>query len=66
MSETELLVHNFGLNPLFVFDPENPSNSPLPGDPMNVWWPLYPEHFRRVFTHAFTTGLHDAVRCTAG
>lgn len=60
VSETELLVRNFGLNPLFVFDPENPSNSPLPGDQMNVWWPLYPEHFRRVFTHAFTTGLHDA------
>ena len=26
---------------------------------MNVWWPIYPEDFRRVFTHAFTTGLHD-------
>jgi eukaryotic-like serine/threonine-protein kinase len=60
VSETELLVRDFGLNPLFVFDPGDPSNSPVPGDPMSTWWPIYPEQFRRVFTRAFTTGLHDA------
>ena len=60
ISETELLLNNFGLNPVFVFDPDDRSNSPVPGDPMLTWWPIYPEQFRRVFTRAFTAGLHDA------
>jgi len=60
ISETELLVHNLGFNPLFVFDPDDPSNSPVPGDPVLTWWPIYPDQFRRVFTRAFTTGLRDA------
>jgi serine/threonine protein kinase len=60
ISEAELLVRNVGLNPLFVFDPDDLSNAPVPDDPMLTWWPIYPQEFRRVFTHAFTTGLHDA------
>ncbi|MBV9205766.1 MAG: hypothetical protein JO037_10285 [Actinobacteria bacterium] len=60
ISETELLVRNFGVNPLFVFHPDDPSNSPVPGDPMRTWWPIYPRQFRSVFTRAFTTGLRDA------
>ena len=60
MSETELLVRNFGIEPLFVFDPDDPSNRPLPGDRVVTWWALYPQECRRVFTHAFTAGLHDA------
>jgi DNA-binding helix-hairpin-helix protein with protein kinase domain len=59
-SETELLVRNFGLEPLFIFDPEDPSNRPLPGDRVVTWWGIYPQQCRRVFTQAFTTGLHDA------
>ena len=59
-SETGLLVSNLGRDPLFVFDPGDPSNSPLPGDPMNTWWPVYPGYFRQVFTEAFTSGLRDA------
>ena len=31
-SETELLLRNFGTEPVFIFDPGNPSNRPLPGD----------------------------------
>ena len=27
---------------------------------MAIWWPIYPQQFRGVFTRAFTTGLHDA------
>jgi eukaryotic-like serine/threonine-protein kinase len=60
VSETELLVRNIGQKPLFVFDPDDPSNAPGPGDPMSTWWPIYPQELRRVFTSAFTTGLHDA------
>ncbi len=60
ISETELLVRNFGVHPLFIFDPEDPSNGPLPGDSVAAWWPIYPQQIRDVFTQAFTKGLHDA------
>ena len=53
-------MRNFGTAPLFVFDPDNPANRPLPSDRVNLWWSLYPQSFRRVFTRAFTVGLHDA------
>lgn len=59
-SETELLVRNFGIEPVFVFDPDDPSNRPVPGDRMVTWWAIYPLPCRQVFTQAFTTGLHDA------
>lgn len=59
-SETELLVRNFGIKPVFIFDPDDPSNRPLPGDRVVTWWAIYPQQCRRVFTKAFTTGLHDA------
>jgi DNA-binding helix-hairpin-helix protein with protein kinase domain len=60
LSETEVTLRNFGTHPLFVFDPQDQSNRPLPGDPVSVWWPIYPVHCQRVFTEAFTTGLRDA------
>ena len=59
-SETELLMHNFGIEPVFIFDPDDPSNRPVSGDKALTWWPIYPEQCRRVFTRAFTAGLHDA------
>ncbi len=60
LSETELTVRNFGVGPLFIFDPGDPSNRPLPGDPVARWWDLYPRQCRQVFTRAFTAGLRDA------
>ncbi len=60
LSETELTLRNFGLQPLFVFDPDDGSNRPLPDSLVNIWWPIYPGHCHRLFTQAFTTGLHDA------
>ena len=59
MSETEVLVRNFGIEPVFVFDPDDPSNRPLPGDRVVIWWALCPQECRRVFTQAFTVGLRD-------
>ena len=59
-SETELLMRNFGIEPVFIFDPDDPSNRPVSGDKALTWWPIYPEQCRRVFTRAFTAGLHDA------
>ncbi len=60
LSETEVLVRNFGVEPVFIFDPEDASNRPLPGDRVVIWWALYPQQCRRVFTQAFTAGLRDA------
>ncbi len=60
VSETEVLVRNFGVAPLFIFDPDDRSNAPLPGDSVAAWWAIYPEQCREVFTQAFTKGLHDA------
>lgn len=58
-SEAELTLQNFGVKPLFVFDPDDQSNRPVPGDPVNLWWSIYPQSVRRVFTRAFTVGLRD-------
>lgn len=60
VSEISLLVRNFGVEPLFIFDPGDPSNRPVQGDRVVTWWAIYPHQCRRVFTQAFTTGLHDA------
>jgi serine/threonine protein kinase len=60
ISETDLMVRNFGVHPLFIFDPVDRSNGPVPGDSVTAWWPIYPQQTRRVFTQAFTKGLHDA------
>jgi DNA-binding helix-hairpin-helix protein with protein kinase domain len=60
VSETDLMVRNFGVHPLFIFDPADRSNGPVPGDSTAAWWPIYPVQTRRVFTEAFTKGLHDA------
>jgi eukaryotic-like serine/threonine-protein kinase len=53
-----------GTEPLFIFDPADTSNAPVPGDPelggeaLN-YWPIYPQFLRDVFIDAFTRGLHD-------
>jgi eukaryotic-like serine/threonine-protein kinase len=60
ISETELALRTFGTRPLFVFDPRDDTNRPVPGDPVNSWWALYPASFRAVFSRAFTSGLTDA------
>jgi DNA-binding helix-hairpin-helix protein with protein kinase domain len=60
LTEAELALQNFGVSPLFAFDPEDASNRPPPGEPVGLWWSIYPLSFRRIFTRAFTVGLHDA------
>ena len=49
------------LEPIFIFDPDNDSNRPQPGvhdNPLS-FWPIYPGSLRKLFTRAFTVGLHD-------
>jgi eukaryotic-like serine/threonine-protein kinase len=56
-SETDLALRHFGTEPVFIFDPDDHSNPPRPGDPVSVWWRLYPRFFRAVFERAFSSGL---------
>jgi DNA-binding helix-hairpin-helix protein with protein kinase domain len=58
-SETDLAMRHFGTEPVFIFDPNDPSNPPRPGDPVSIWWRLYPRFFRAVFERAFSSGLRD-------
>ncbi len=60
LSETDLAIRNFGTDPLFVFDPADTSNAPEPGDPMQIWWPIYPQYIKDLFMRAFGSGLKDA------
>jgi DNA-binding helix-hairpin-helix protein with protein kinase domain len=53
----------FGREPLFVFDPHDRRNEPLPElhGPVLTNWELYPEQIRNLFVEAFTHGLSDPV-----
>ncbi len=48
-------------NPIFIFDPKDDSNRPMPGlhDRALSWWPIYPKYIHDLFVQAFTDGLHD-------
>ncbi len=52
----------YGTDPVFIFDPNDTSNRPLPGYHVGVqaYWPLYPQFIRDLFTQAFTAGIKDA------
>ena len=49
----------YGIEPIFIFDPNNDTNRPVPGYQDNplAFWPIYPEFFRKLFVQAFTVGL---------
>lgn len=51
----------YGDEPLFIFDPTDQSNAPDPRYHKNalVFWSLYPQTLRDLFTRAFTEGLRD-------
>lgn len=46
----------FGFEPVFVMDPDNTSNRPIPGTHDNVieLWPLFPSYLRGIFEKAFS------------
>ncbi len=60
VSEEDLAFTHYGTDPLFVFDPDDASNRPVPGDLMLTWWRIYPAFLQDLFVRAFTTGLRDA------
>lgn len=49
----------YGTKPVFVFDPKDKSNRPVRGyqDNVLIYWDLYPQVLRDLFTDSFTTGL---------
>jgi hypothetical protein len=51
----------YGFEPLFIFDPVDTSNRPVPGIHDNAleYWKIYPQFLRDLFTKAFTAGLKD-------
>ncbi|MBM3143087.1 MAG: serine/threonine protein kinase [Chloroflexi bacterium] len=51
----------YGTEPLFIFDTNDSSNEPVSGyhDNALVFWPIYPEFIRELFTRAFTAGILD-------
>lgn len=51
----------YGREPVFIFDPRDESNRPVPGRHPNalVFWPIYPEFLRDLFVQSFTVGLGD-------
>lgn len=51
----------YGKEPLFIFDPNDDSNQPVPGEHDNAiaFWAIYPAFLRNLFTRAFTDGIHD-------
>lgn len=53
----------YGTEPVFVFDPDNKSNEPVAGvhDNALLFWSIYPESIKKLFTQAFTSGLIDPV-----
>ena len=51
----------YGTEPVFIFDPVDTSNAPVPGvhDNALAFWRIYPQLLRDIFTRAFTEGLRD-------
>ncbi|PIU92828.1 MAG: serine/threonine protein kinase [Armatimonadetes bacterium CG_4_10_14_3_um_filter_66_18] len=51
----------YGSDPLFIFDPDDDSNRPVLGyhDNAIIYWGVYPQFLRDLFTCAFTKGLRD-------
>ena len=51
----------YGTDPLFIYDPRDESNRPVPGlqDNAILFWNLYPHFLRELFTRAFTAGMRD-------
>lgn len=50
----------FGSQPVYIFDPNDESNRPVPGVQQNAieYWKVYPLALKRLFEQHFTVGLH--------
>lgn len=52
----ELERKYYGEEPLFIYDPTNQNNRPVPGTDANLrlFWAVYPEYIKTLFTRAFS------------
>lgn len=51
----------YGTHPVFIFDPNDPSNRPVNGvhpNPIKLW-PRYPQFFQAAFIQSFVKGMQD-------
>ena len=51
----------YGKEPIFIFDPNDASNRPVPGihDNALAFWRIYPQFLHDIFIRAFTIGIKD-------
>lgn len=58
------MIQLYGRDPVFIFDPGNDANAPVPGlhDNALTFWPMYPAILRSLFERSFTEGLHAPSR----
>ena len=51
----------YGINPIFIFDPNNSENRPVRGwhDNAIIYWDLYPQFLKDKFITAFTDGINN-------
>ena len=54
----------YGREPVYIFDPKDDSNRPVPGvhDNATAYWNVYPNALKRLFEHHFTEGLHNPAK----
>ena len=50
----------YGKNPIYIYDPKNKTNRPVPGyhDNAIIFWNIYPSFIKQLFIRAFTDGLY--------
>lgn len=58
----------YGENPVFIFDPNNNTNRPVPGYHRNalLYWNIYPDFLKDIFIRAFTEGMNPNKRVRGG
>ena len=54
------MLQLYGKNPIFIFDPNNDTNRPVPGyqDNAKIFWDIYPKYIKDLFIQSFTDGLN--------
>lgn len=54
----------YGTNPIFIFDPDNDTNRPVPGYHENalIYWNMFPQYIKDLFIQSFTIGLNTPAK----
>lgn len=54
----------YGTNPIFIYDPDNTKNRPVPGyhDNAIIYWEMYPQYLKDLFIKSFTVGLNEPAK----